>query len=153
MVNDMEHGAWEFRDGSDALVKQVEFQSGRLVLEGGKLAPPLTPEATPHETAALRKIRGSLDSPITLRFDRARLDGAVVFIAELHDIPLRLDAAACRRAGVSPEQEIALDLRSGCTLRAALQIVAAEAGLAVTFGDDALVVRPSAQAAEDDAGS
>jgi hypothetical protein len=141
-VDGLEHGVWEFWSYQGELAKRAEFQMGRLVLDAGQLAPAILPDEAPDDSRALQETRSSLESPIILSFDRAPLEEAFAFIAELHDIPVRLDADACRRADVAPEQEITLDLRSGCTLRAALQIVAAEAGLVMLYRDGALVATP-----------
>jgi hypothetical protein len=141
----LEHGKWEFRNYSGELVLEAEFDRGRLIRDG-KPAPAILPPEHAGESAAVQRIRAFLECPIMLRMSEARLDKVFAFISELHDAPLQVDADACRRAGISPDQPITLDLRSGCTVRAALQIVAAEAGLAVVYRNGALVALPGSGA-------
>jgi hypothetical protein len=147
LLDGLEHGTWEFRNNAGDLLKEVKFQNGRMMGPAGRPAPPILREQNGDDSAAMRDIRRSLDGATSIFFDRAPLNQAFDLIAELHDVPLRLDAAACRRAGISREQEITLNLSSGCTLRAALQIVAAEAGLAVVYRDSSLVAIPAGEAA------
>jgi hypothetical protein len=138
----VENRRWEFSDIRGDLMKEAAFDDGRIIYGAGQLAPLILPEEAADDSPIVQKIQGALDSPITLKLDRALINEAFSFIADLHDVPIRVDGDACRLAGVSPEQEITLDLASGCTLRVALQIVAAEAGLAVVYRDGALVAAP-----------
>lgn len=136
----LESGVWEFWNKDGVLVKRTIFDQGRILDEQGKLAPPILPPRKSPESAHVQQIRRALDSPTAFAFDKAPYSEALSFMARLVEIPLHFDTAACRRAGISLDEEITLELRSGCSLRAALQIVAAEAGVAIIMQDDVLLV-------------
>ena len=136
---------------TDAVHKAVLVRYGGLFTKpqtkaaGSKLTPPAdAKEAKPGSTAAASspadrdtsptrpqydsRLAEALESDTSVEFEQNRLDVAVDYVSDLHQIPIQLDLRRLEEDGISPEQEFSLEM-SDVPLRAVLtQILAEEIG-------------------------
>jgi thiol-disulfide isomerase/thioredoxin len=89
------------------------------------------------------RISRALDHDLVLGMDGGKLDGNVEFLSEMGHIPIRLDQAAVRAAGVAPGAPTPLTIRGRLSLRSWLELLLDPFGLEAVPGEGGLVVRPA----------
>lgn len=90
-------------------------------------------------TPATGKIFRALGQPTRFEFIRTPLADAVTFLADHHDIPIRLDEPQLRAAGIAGDAPVTKSYR-GITLHSVLRLVLGQLALTYVLRDDALVI-------------
>jgi hypothetical protein len=89
---------------------------------------------------SVRIVRG-LDRNISLMLEDPKLEDACKFLAQRSRLPIRLDAAALKKVGVTPETRVPLTMAGSISLRSWLALVLEGLYLRCDEDDKGLVIR------------
>jgi hypothetical protein len=109
---------------------------GKLVGEAGEEQLEAKLPALPIET----RLAKALDKNVTYSFDNTELKQAVEMLSKLSRIPIRLDAAALKTAGITPETHVPYTMSGVVTLRSALNLLLCAYDLAAMKDEKGLVI-------------
>jgi len=111
---------------------------GRLV---GEVRDEALEEKLPPLPIAVRLAR-AVERQVVAAVDDTPLDQAIAQLAEAARVPIRLDEAALKRAGVAPDARVPLKLSGRLSLRSWLNLVLEAHRLTFTAGSDAFIIAP-----------
>ena len=98
-------------------------------------------EKLPPLPMPVRVARG-LDRNISLMLEDPKLGEACRFLAQRSHVPIRLDEAALKKVGVTPETQVTLTMAGSISLRSWLALVLEGNYLCYEEDDKGLVIRP-----------
>jgi len=122
------------------------FPTTILIDPEGKLVGEVSPDfletkLTPIPLA--RRIPRALDRDVALRMDGGKVAANVKFLSQAARIPIKLDEAAMRAAGIAPDAATHLTTSASLSLRSWLELLLDPLGLEAVPGDLGLVVIPA----------
>jgi hypothetical protein len=137
--NGLEIGEWTIWNADGSFAHNVEFHDGCLVLKNGRSAPPILPQPPESDSAAEVRIREALDDTTSIEFISTPLTDVVAYLEDAHEIPILLYCKKLSEAGCSSSKPITMALE-GFSLRAALQVMLHEQGLAPVVRRQVLLI-------------
>lgn len=147
---------WVFRQAASAAIAGLLVIGGaqmvlaqKLVLAGGGGGGAAAAEAQPaaaENSEALQKLSRKLLSPADIQADKKPLARFAEDVARQYDIPLRVDEAALKAAGVGLDTPITAEIKKG-TLGQALSKMLKEHKLRWEMRDTEIVITASAKVA------
>jgi thiol-disulfide isomerase/thioredoxin len=122
------------------------FPTTILIDPDGKLVGQASPEMLEKKLKPIplaRRIARALDHDIALGMDGGKLAGNVKFLSQVARIPIKLDEAGIKTAGIAPDAATNLTLSASLSLRSWLELLLDPFGLEAVPGDEGLVIVPT----------
>ena len=122
------------------------FPTTILIDPEGKLVGEVAPQSLEEKLTPIplaKRIPRALDRDVALGMDGGKLADNVKFLGQVSRVPIKLDEAAMKAAGLSPDVATHLTISGSLSFRSWLELLLDPLGLEAVPGEESLVIAPS----------